>query len=59
MPLVRRCCICGRLCGEIPHSAEPYRTNAYACDKCYIEQVIPSKKWKESRFNRYANEKSY
>ena len=54
MPKVFRCDICGRLCGNIPHSASPYK-RGYACDKCYVEQVIPSKKWKENRFNWYAN----
>lgn len=59
MPLMRKCCICGRLCGDNPKSAEPYRHNAYACDKCYIEQVIPSKNWKESRFNYYAKQENH
>ena len=57
MPLMRRCCICGRLCGDIPHSAEPYN-KGYACDKCYVEQVIPSQKWKGDRFNRYGKTKT-
>ena len=48
MPLVRKCCICGRICGENPQRADPYK-NGYACDKCFHEQVIPSKKWKESK----------
>ena len=25
----------------------------YACDKCYISHVVPSKKWKESKYNKY------
>lgn len=58
MPLYRRCCICGRLCENNPHSAEPYKTNAYACNKCYIEQVIPSAKWKGDRFYKYGKEKT-
>lgn len=58
MPIYRRCCICGRLCGEIPHSAEPYKSNAYACDVCYVKQVIPSQKWKGDRFNRYGKTKT-
>ena len=53
MPLYKRCCICGRLCSEKPYSAYPYKQNGYACNECYITQVIPSKKWKESKGNRY------
>ena len=53
MPKVTRCCICGRLCGCEPHDAKPYKENGYACDKCYVEQVIPSKKWKNSKGYRY------
>ena len=30
----------------------PYK-KGYACDKCYVEQVIPSKKWKSSKGYRY------
>jgi len=54
MPKVIRCSICGRLCGDIPHNAMPYK-QGYACDQCHQTHVIPSKKWKENRFNWYAN----
>ena len=53
MPKVVRCCICGRLCGNEPHDAKPYKESGFACDKCYVEQVIPSKKWKSSKGYRY------
>ena len=52
MPLVKRCCICGRLCGEKPHSAEPYK-HGYACNECYVKTVVPSAKWKKDRFYKY------
>lgn len=53
MPKVTRCCICGRLCDNEPHDAKPYKQSGFACDKCYVEQVIPSKKWKNSKGYRY------
>lgn len=56
MPKVVRCCICGRLCGEIPHDAQPYK-RGFACDKCYVEQVVPSKKWKGNKYNFYGNKR--
>ncbi|MBO7715226.1 MAG: hypothetical protein J6S85_16780 [Methanobrevibacter sp.] len=58
MPKVVRCCICGRLCGGEPHDAAPYK-NGFACDLCFKEQVMPSKKWKESKYNRYGKTKTY
>ena len=51
MPLVKRCCICGRI-ADNPHDATPYK-KGFACDKCYVEQVIPSMKWKKSKGYRY------
>ena len=42
MPLVKRCCICGRI-ADRPHNAEPYKVG-YACDECYVKTVIPSLK---------------
>lgn len=57
MPLVKRCCICGRIANR-PHSAIPYKNNGWACDKCYIEQVVPSKKWKGNKYNRYGKTKT-
>lgn len=47
-----RCAICGRLCGEQVYRAEPYK-KGYACQPCYVETVIPSKKWVGSRFYKY------
>ena len=52
--LEKRCSICGRLCGEKVESAQPYKANGYACEVCYYEQVVPSKKWVNSRFYKYA-----
>ena len=40
MPLVKRCCICGRL-AEPEHNAEPYKRGV-ACGKCFNKQVIPA-----------------
>lgn len=57
MPLVKRCCICGRI-ADNPHDAAPYK-KGFACDTCFIEQVMPSKKWKESKYNRYGKTKTY
>lgn len=53
MPLVKRCCICGRI-ADNPKDAMPYK-KGYACEKCYVEQVVPSKKWKNNKYNKYAN----
>ena len=52
MPIVKRCCVCGRV-ADNPHDARPYKDYGYACDKCYISHVVPSKKWKESKYNKY------
>ena len=57
MPLVKRCCICGRI-ADNPHDATPYK-RGFACDLCFKEQVMPSKKWKESKYNRYGKTKTY
>lgn len=53
MPLVKRCCICGRI-ADHPHDAFPYKKGV-ACDNCYNSQVKPSKKWKKDKYNFYAN----
>lgn len=58
MPLYKRCCICGRLCGKEPHDAMPYK-KGFACDECYVKQVIPSIKWKGDKYNKYAKKKTY
>ena len=57
MPICRRCCICGRLCGNVPHDAKPYK-NGYACDECYITRVIPAKKQKGDKFYKYGESKT-
>lgn len=57
MPLYKRCCICGRLCGDNPKSAEPYRKNGFACDECHQKVVVPSLKWKGNKYNKYENNK--
>ena len=51
MPKVTRCCICGRLCGEIPRPAKPYKSG-YACDECYVKNVVPAIKLEEERKRR-------
>lgn len=53
MPLVKRCCICGRI-ADNPHDALPYKKGV-ACDVCFTTQVVPSKKWKKDKFNKYEN----
>lgn len=49
MPLVKRCCICGRLCGEKPHNAFPYR-NGVACDECNVKFIEPAKERKREKY---------
>lgn len=51
--LEKRCAICGRLCGEQVFQATPYK-KGFACQPCYVEIVIPSKKWVGSKFYKYA-----
>lgn len=54
MPIYKRCAICGRLCEQNEEmSAEPYK-KGYACQPCFINTVIPSRKWKADKYNRYA-----
>lgn len=54
MPLVKRCCICGRI-ADNPHEARPYKKGGYACDICYTEKVLASKKWKAEKYYKYAD----
>ena len=54
IPMYKRCAICGRLCDDTL-SAEPYK-KGYACQPCFINTVIPSRKWKASKYNRYAKQ---
>lgn len=51
MPKVVRCCVCGRLCGDIPHNAQPYK-NGYACDLCHITYVRPAIREREEKLRR-------
>lgn len=56
MPIYKRCAICGRLCEQNEEmSAEPYK-KGYACQPCFINTVIPSRKWKADKYNRYAKQ---
>ena len=50
MPLVKRCCMCGRI-ADHPHSAIPYK-NGVVCDECYVKQIIPARQRKR---DYYAN----
>lgn len=52
MPLVKRCCICGRIANN-PRSAYPYKKSGFACEQCYASHVVPSAKWKGSKYNKY------
>lgn len=50
MPLVKRCCMCGRI-ADHPHSAIPYK-DGVVCDECYVKQIIPARQRKR---DYYAN----
>lgn len=56
MPLVKRCCICGRIADK-PYDAMPYKRGV-ACELCYKKQVEPSIKWKGDKHNYYAKAKT-
>lgn len=56
MPLVKRCCICGRI-ADNPYDAMPYKRGV-ACELCYKKQVEPSIKWKGDKHNYYAKTKT-
>ena len=51
MPKVVRCVICGRLCGEKLHDAQPYR-KGFACDLCHNVYVKPAIKEKQEKLRR-------
>ena len=52
MPIYKRCICCGRLCGDNPHEARPYKPSGYACDECYHNHVIPAIKRREEMWKR-------
>lgn len=52
MPLVKRCCICGRLCDNEPHDAKPYKESGFACDRCYVIYVKPANKERQEKLRR-------
>ena len=54
MPLLKRCCICGRI-ADRPHSAIPYR-NGWCCDECYVKHVVTSK---ERIRKKYAHKETF
>ena len=55
MPLLKRCCICGRIADK-PYDAMPYR-KGFACQTCFEKNVAPAIKDKKERYKRYANNK--
>ena len=55
MPLYKRCCICGRLCDEIPKRAEPYSIGV-CCSECFLKRVKPAIREKEHKSRRKYND---